>query len=70
MSNSLASLFKGLTTGVYVVGVASHLRRDLHPRIVEYGGRSQPPDFVPPCGVAESRPITLKRAFCSSVNAL
>jgi hypothetical protein len=35
-------------------------------------GRSQPPDLVPPCGVAagEARPITLKRAFCSSVNEL
>jgi Arginyl tRNA synthetase N terminal domain len=41
-------------------------------RIVEYGDRSQPPDFVSPCGVAagEAGPITLKRAFCSSVNEL
>jgi hypothetical protein len=36
------------------------------------GGRPQPPDLVSPCGVAagEARPITLKRAFCSSVNEL
>jgi hypothetical protein len=36
------------------------------------GGRPQPPDFISPCGVVagETRPITLKRAFCSSVNEL
>ena len=41
-------------------------------RIVKYRGHSQPPDLVSPCGVAEgeARPITLKRAFCSSVNEL
>src|SRR5208282_125266 len=41
-------------------------------RSVKYGGRSQPPDFVSPCGAAAGAapPITLKRAFCSSVNEL
>jgi hypothetical protein len=50
----------------------SRLLCDCFSAPVNYRGHFQPPDFISPCGEAagETRPITLKRAFCSSVNKL